>query len=204
MGFSKHKKALRLRRKQNPAFSQPVSHALRQAEFVSIPFPGPPWPLKVITWYSGVYGCEEPPCQGFPTVKKKYTGNSDVENVVLVEGWQRIVASHQTSNHHRQEDNMTEHTDHRERQAQLKATYGALYDRLVDILYVADLAGISHFSKDEYEPEVATILPRLSEATCEADVERIIREEFAYWFYPGMTEYAPERYVWAARQMWQV
>lgn len=90
-----------------------------------------------------------------------------------------------------------------EQQARLKATYGPLYDRLVTILFEADLAGISQFAEDEYEPEVTTILPRLPQATCEADVERIIREEFARWFSPSITEHVPERFAWAARQMWQ-
>jgi hypothetical protein len=89
-----------------------------------------------------------------------------------------------------------------EQQTRLKTQYGDLYDRLVAILFEADIAGISHFAADEYEPEVTTILPRLPEATCEADVERIIREEFTKWFYPGITEHVPERFAWAARQIW--
>lgn len=99
-----------------------------------------------------------------------------------------------------------EHTDYLEQQARLKVTYRILYDHLVAILYVADLARISHVARDEYEPEVTTILLRLPEATGEADVERIMREEFARWFYPdpGITQVVPERYAWAARQIWQV
>jgi hypothetical protein len=38
----------------------------------------------------------------------------------------------------------------------LRMTYGTLYDRLIQILYIADLAVISYFAKDEYEPEVTT------------------------------------------------
>ena len=89
--------------------------------------------------------------------------------------------------------------------AHLKATYGALYHRLVQILYIADIAGISHFAADEYEPEVTTILPRLPQATSAAEVEQILREEFAYWFDPdpGITTIVPERYAWAARTIWQ-
>ena len=87
--------------------------------------------------------------------------------------------------------------------AQLKATYGTLYDRLVQLLYEADLAGISHFAADEYEPEVTTILPRLPQATCEAEVERIIREEFVSGFYEGIDRHNPERFAWAAQQIWQ-
>jgi hypothetical protein len=46
-----------------------------------------------------------------------------------------------------------------------------------------------NFARDEYEPEVTTILPRLPQATCAAEVERIIREEFAYWFYDGINNH---------------
>ena len=91
-----------------------------------------------------------------------------------------------------------------QRRAHLRATYGSLYDRLIQILYIADLAVISYFARDEYEPEVTTILPRLPQATCEAEVERIIREEFAYWFYDGINDLDPERFAWAARTIWQV
>jgi hypothetical protein len=95
--------------------------------------------------------------------------------------------------------------DHRAHvKAHLRATYGTLYDRLIQILYIADLAVISYFARDEYEPEVTTILPRLPEATCEAEVERIIREEFAYWFYDGINDLDPERFTWAARMIWQM
>jgi hypothetical protein len=95
--------------------------------------------------------------------------------------------------------------DHRARvKAHLRATYGSLYDRLIQILYIADLAVISYFARDEYEPEVTTILPRLPEATSAAEVERIIREEFAYWFYDGINDDDPERFAWAACTIWQV
>jgi hypothetical protein len=94
--------------------------------------------------------------------------------------------------------------DHRAHvKAHLRATYGSLYDRLIQILYIADIMSISNFAKDEYEPEVTTILPRLPQATCEAEVERIIREEFAYWFYDGINGLDPERFAWAARTIWQ-
>ncbi|HEY5871085.1 MAG TPA: hypothetical protein VI542_36865, partial [Candidatus Tectomicrobia bacterium] len=66
----------------------------------------------------------------------KYTEKSDAETVVLVAGGQRITAIHKTSTHRRQEDDMPEHINHREQQAQLQAIDGTLYDRLVDILYV--------------------------------------------------------------------
>ena len=87
--------------------------------------------------------------------------------------------------------------------AHLRATYGSLYDRLIQILYIADIMTISYFAKDEYEPEVTTILPRLPQATSAAEVERILREEFAYWFYEGLS-LDPERFAWAARTIWQM
>ena len=100
-----------------------------------------------------------------------------------------------------QTDAMSNHRAHVK--AHLRATYGSLYDRLIQILYIADIMYISNFAKDEYEPEVTTFLPRLPQATCEAEVERIIREEFAYWFYDGLS-LDPERFAWAARTTWQV
>lgn len=36
--------------------------------------------------------------------------------------------------------------------------------------------------EDEYEPEAGTIAPRLADAATEADVQRIIAEEFTVWF----------------------
>jgi hypothetical protein len=89
-----------------------------------------------------------------------------------------------------------------QRRAHLRATYGSLYDRLIQILYIADIMTISYFARDEYEPEVTTIFPRLPQATSAAEVERIIREEFAYWFYEGLS-LDPERFAWAARMIWQ-
>jgi len=36
--------------------------------------------------------------------------------------------------------------------------------------------------KDEYDPEVSTILPRLREAASARDLQRIVHEEFVHWF----------------------
>jgi hypothetical protein len=41
---------------------------------------------------------------------------------------------------------------------------------------------------DEYDPEVGTILPRLTKAGGPADVETIISEEFLSWFSEKLPE----------------
>src|SRR5262245_51389789 len=69
-----------------------------------------------------------------------------------------------------QPDAMSNHRAHVK--AHLRATYGSLYDRLIQVLYIADIMSISNFAKDEYEPEVTTILPRLPQATSAAEAER--------------------------------
>lgn len=55
---------------------------------------------------------------------------------------------------------------------------------LRDILNPYDPRGLisSRAPDDEYEPELATILPRLTEASAVEDVRRILYEEFANWF----------------------
>ena len=55
--------------------------------------------------------------------------------------------------------------------------------------------------EDEYDPEVATILPRLGEAYGVEDVGRIIHEEFVRWFTAEIA--GPiERYTPAAPAVW--
>jgi hypothetical protein len=52
----------------------------------------------------------------------------------------------------------------RESRAILRARYGSLYDGVLGILAKHDPIGIAQVAKDEYEPEVDTILPRLEGA----------------------------------------
>jgi len=53
----------------------------------------------------------------------------------------------------------------------------ALFDRFDPIELIRGGAPLG-----EYEPEARTILPRLSDPTSPADVQRIVFEEFTRWF----------------------
>ncbi len=56
--------------------------------------------------------------------------------------------------------------------------------------------------RDEYAPEVRTIVPRLAAATCEADVATIVHEEFVRWFGP-VSAGAREHYADVASSIWR-
>ncbi len=55
---------------------------------------------------------------------------------------------------------------------------------------------------DEYDPEVSTILPRLSGATGVEDVALILHEEFVYWFGPEEAS-DPATYNEPAAEIWR-
>lgn len=51
------------------------------------------------------------------------------------------------------------------------------------ILFRHDPIGINfEQNTDEYEPEVGTLLPRLSQALSPEDVQTLLHEEFVRWF----------------------
>jgi hypothetical protein len=62
--------------------------------------------------------------------------------------------------------------------------YQSLHRGLTALLYRHDPIGLAAAGcpKDEYEPEVSTIIPRLKDATTAEDVRRIVHEEFLHWF----------------------
>jgi hypothetical protein len=99
---------------------------------------------------------------------------------------------------------MQDHENPSERRVRLQETYGRLYNDVLAIIQQADLVGIAYVADDEYEPEVATILPRLHQANNEEDVATIIREEFDAWFYEGATGGKDGRITWAAQEIWNV
>ncbi len=87
-----------------------------------------------------------------------------------------------------------------------KETYRKLYSEIGEILFRHDLVGIaSEENKDEYNPEVGSILPRLKEAKSQSDVQDILYEEFMHWF---GRETIPDKddgkYEKAAREIWAV
>lgn len=67
--------------------------------------------------------------------------------------------------------------------SELRRRYGHLFDKVSSILFEADLKGINFETNiDEYEPEVGTILPRLTSAKSVDDVVLIVHAEFCKWF----------------------
>jgi hypothetical protein len=70
------------------------------------------------------------------------------------------------------------------RRQRVKAKYGNVYNEVAAILYQHDPVTLrgAGAPRDEYEPEVGTILPRLTEARSVDDAHRIIHEEFVRWF----------------------
>ena len=84
----------------------------------------------------------------------------------------------------------------------LKAEYSLLFEELTAILFRIDPVGIADEENfDEYEPEVGTILPRLSSAGSAEDVKEIIRQEFTNWF--GNTTYAKTKLDDLALEFWE-
>jgi hypothetical protein len=66
---------------------------------------------------------------------------------------------------------------------QLRTEYGNLFDAVAEILFRHDPIGINFESnRDEYEPEVRTILPRLKTCQSSEDVATVAFEEFERWF----------------------
>ena len=85
----------------------------------------------------------------------------------------------------------------------LKAAYGALYSEVAGLVHDADPIRLIAIGApdDEYDPEIGTILPRLSEAKSSADVRRIVHEEFVRWF--GADTAGPmSSYASVAQKIW--
>lgn len=69
----------------------------------------------------------------------------------------------------------------------LRRKYAGLYEEVEAILFRYDPAGINlEENRDEYDPEVSTILPRAWRAASHDEVQRIMREEFERWLGPGI------------------
>jgi len=85
----------------------------------------------------------------------------------------------------------------------IKQEFGALYTDVLALLFKDDPIEINiKDNTDEYEPEVDTILPRLSSCANAADVQKVVHEEFVRWF-DRETAGPPERYRVVARQIWE-
>ena len=80
--------------------------------------------------------------------------------------------------------------------------YPELFNTLSSLLFKADPIGINfETNTDEYDPEIGTIIPRLRAAQSEADVQRIVHEEFFRWF-DKKTAGPLEDYRDIASQIW--
>ena len=94
----------------------------------------------------------------------------------------------------------------RRERRRLKAEYGELYGRALDILFRHDPIGITvkmhEKNYDEYSPEVSSILPRLQEAQSVEDVTRITHEEFVRWFDARIAG-AEEDYCAVGQDIWE-
>jgi hypothetical protein len=84
----------------------------------------------------------------------------------------------------------------------LKRQYGKLFTAISQVLFEADPMGINfEINTDEYEPEVGTIIPRLSSAQSAEDVQAIVYEEFCRWFDPVSTG-PREKYAAVSAKIW--
>ena len=97
---------------------------------------------------------------------------------------------------------MSEVEEHERRRSELKRWYKAAYERLSAVLYAEDPAGLNFGDNpDEYETEVGTILPRLSDCHSEEETCRVIQDEFARGFDPDFA--GPiSKYKTVAERVW--
>lgn len=82
--------------------------------------------------------------------------------------------------------------------------YGQLFDGVSALLFRHDPMGINFdFNTDEYDPEARTILPRLSDCRSEADVLKVVIEEFHKWFGEAIRA-DKARYDLIATEIWKL
>ena len=86
----------------------------------------------------------------------------------------------------------------------LKNQYGELFDLVAALLFKHDPVDINfQTNTDEYEPEVVTILPRLSGCQSSKEVRHIVYEEFVNWFDEDIAG-TEERYEPIAAEIWDL
>ena len=83
--------------------------------------------------------------------------------------------------------------------------YQNLHRGLTALLYRHDPIGLAAAGcpKDEYEPEVSTIIPRLENADSADQVRRIVHEEFLHWFDGEQTAGPESAYSDIAQEIWE-
>ncbi|MCW1926294.1 hypothetical protein OKA05_27315 [Luteolibacter arcticus] len=84
----------------------------------------------------------------------------------------------------------------------MRVEYGELFAAVSGVLFRHDPIEINFgVNTDEYDSEAETILPRLGSCHSEADVLRVVHEEFMRWF--DRESVGPvERYGEMAREIW--
>lgn len=71
----------------------------------------------------------------------------------------------------------------RKERERLKQKYSGAFSRLSQVLFTEDPIGINFGDNtDEYEPEVGTILSRLSHCRSTDEIQKVVHEEFVKWF----------------------
>jgi hypothetical protein len=73
--------------------------------------------------------------------------------------------------------------DNRTAREAIKAKYPELFYKMRKCFFAHDPIGINfETNTDEYDPEVGTIIPRLSTCRSKSDVLVVVHEEFIKWF----------------------
>ena len=82
--------------------------------------------------------------------------------------------------------------------------YLSLHRGLAELFYRHDPIGLASLGapKDEYEPEVGTIIPRLKDANGPDDVRRIVHQEFLRWFEAEEQTGPESAYSEIAQEIW--
>lgn len=94
--------------------------------------------------------------------------------------------------------------DMQERRRRLRAGYLRLYKEIEALLFRHDPILIALAANtDEYDPEVGTILPRLSACASPADVTSVVHEEFVHWFGPELAG-SRDKYSQIGTEVWEL
>ena len=89
------------------------------------------------------------------------------------------------------------------RQAELEAQYPRLFEDLRQCLFKHDPMGINlETNTDEYDPEVATIIPRLPSCTSREDVLNVVHDELVRWFGEDIVK-PKDRYAELSAEIWK-
>jgi hypothetical protein len=97
-----------------------------------------------------------------------------------------------------------ERLERRQERERLQKAYPQLFAELTEILARHDPVGLTWIGApdDEYEPEVGTIIPRMSEASNPQDVQRILIEEFDGWFGSDTPKMSRAEFLPVAEEAW--